>query len=56
MSQCLLPASDTLPGAGSAGYGGDIEVEMLNADVRSADPDAVVGTLIRRYVQHVLVA
>jgi sugar phosphate isomerase/epimerase len=39
---------------GKAGYAGDIEVEILNADVWAADPDAVVGTLIRRYVEHVL--
>jgi hypothetical protein len=40
---------------GKAGYAGDIEVEILNADVWAADPDVVVGTLIRRYVEHVLV-
>ena len=48
-----FPAIMTM--VGKAGYAGDIEVEILNADVWAADPDAVVGTLIRRYVEHVLV-
>lgn len=37
-----------------AGYAGDIEVEIFNAEVWAADPDAVVATLARRYVTHVL--
>jgi len=38
----------------AAGYRGDIEVEIFNADVWAADPDEVVATFIRRYVRHVL--
>jgi len=38
----------------AAGYRGDIEVEIFNADVWAADPDEVVATLVRRYVAHVL--
>jgi sugar phosphate isomerase/epimerase len=38
----------------AAGYAGDIEVEIFNADVWAADPDAVVDTMTRRYVEHVL--
>ena len=38
----------------AAGYAGDIEVEIFNADVWAADGDAVIATLARRYVQHVL--
>lgn len=34
-----------------AGYRGDVEVEIFNADVWSADGDAVLGTLARRYVE-----
>jgi sugar phosphate isomerase/epimerase len=37
-----------------AGYRGDIEVEIFNADVWAADPDEVVATVARRYVEHVL--
>jgi sugar phosphate isomerase/epimerase len=37
-----------------AGYAGDVEVEIFNAEVWAADPDAVVATLARRYVTHVL--
>ncbi|WP_020574299.1 sugar phosphate isomerase/epimerase family protein [Actinopolymorpha alba] len=37
-----------------AGYAGDIEVEIFNADVWAADPDEVVATMIRRYVDLVL--
>lgn len=36
---------------GATGYSGDIEVEIFNADVWSADPDEVVATLARRYVE-----
>ncbi|MCU1509147.1 MAG: sugar phosphate isomerase/epimerase [Glaciihabitans sp.] len=35
----------------AAGYTGDVEVEIFNADVWAADGDAVVGTLARRYVE-----
>ncbi len=38
----------------AAGYRGDIEVEIFNADVWAADPNEVVATLVRRYVTHVL--
>jgi len=38
----------------ATGYLGDIEVEIFNAAVWAADPDAVVATLVRRYVTHVL--
>ncbi|WBB71182.1 sugar phosphate isomerase/epimerase family protein [Micromonospora sp. WMMD812] len=37
-----------------AGYTGDIEVEIFNADVWAADPDAVVATMARRHLAHVL--
>lgn len=37
-----------------AGYPGDIEVEIFNADVWAADGDAVLATMTRRYVSHVL--
>lgn len=36
-----------------AGYRGDVEVEIFNADVWAADPDEVVATMVRRYAQHV---
>lgn len=35
----------------AAGYHGDVEVEIFNADVWSADGDAVLDTLARRYVE-----
>ncbi|MEU8138520.1 sugar phosphate isomerase/epimerase family protein [Streptodolium elevatio] len=38
----------------AAGYQGDIEVEIFNADVWAADQDAVVATMKRRYVEHVV--
>jgi sugar phosphate isomerase/epimerase len=37
-----------------AGYSGDIEVEIFNADVWAAEFDAVVATVVERYIQHVL--
>jgi sugar phosphate isomerase/epimerase len=37
-----------------AGYTGDIEVEIFNADVWAADPDATAATVKRRYVTEVL--
>lgn len=37
----------------AAGYTGDIEVEIFNADVWASDPDGVVSTMTRRYVEHV---
>ncbi|MBX9389109.1 sugar phosphate isomerase/epimerase [Streptomonospora halotolerans] len=36
----------------AAGYTGDVEVEIFNADVWSADPDAVLATLARRHVEY----
>lgn len=36
-----------------AGYTGDIEVEIFNADVWAADGAAVLETIRRRFVQHV---
>jgi len=38
----------------ATGYDGDIEVEIFNAEVWAADPEAVVATVARRYVAHVL--
>lgn len=47
-----------LPGMTAAvragGYAGDTEVELFNADIWSADPDAVIRTVLRRYVTDVL--
>ena len=37
-----------------AGYAGDIEVEIFNADVWAADPDEVVATMVRRFVELVV--
>ena len=37
-----------------AGYAGDIEVEIFNADVWSADPRGVVETMKQRYRELVL--
>jgi len=38
----------------AAGYTGDIEVEIFNADVWEADGDAVIATVARRHVQYVI--
>jgi sugar phosphate isomerase/epimerase len=38
----------------AAGYTGDIEVEIFNADVWAADPEDVLATMTRRYVDCVL--
>ncbi|SEK99801.1 sugar phosphate isomerase/epimerase family protein [Nonomuraea pusilla] len=38
----------------AAGYDGDVEVEIFNADVWAADPDEVVATMRRRYTEVVL--
>lgn len=38
----------------AAGYDGDIEVEIFNADVWSSDPDRVVDVMVDRYLDHVL--
>ncbi|GLY84239.1 sugar phosphate isomerase/epimerase family protein [Actinoallomurus iriomotensis] len=38
----------------AAGYTGDIEVEIFNADVWAADPDEVVATMKKRYAERVL--
>ncbi len=35
----------------AAGYAGDVEVEIFNADVWAADGDAVLATLVRRYAE-----
>jgi sugar phosphate isomerase/epimerase len=35
----------------AAGYAGDIEVEIFNADIWAADPDEVVATMKRRYAE-----
>ncbi|WP_435771326.1 sugar phosphate isomerase/epimerase family protein [Nocardioides sp. SYSU DS0651] len=35
----------------ATGYGGDVEVEIFNADVWAADGDAVLDTLARRYAE-----
>ena len=35
----------------AAGYTGDIEVEIFNADVWAADPDEVLATMKRRYAE-----
>jgi sugar phosphate isomerase/epimerase len=37
-----------------AGYVGDVEVEIFNEDIWSADPDQVVATALQRYVTLVL--
>lgn len=38
----------------AAGYTGDIEVEIFNADIWAADPDAVLETMKRRYLDVVM--
>jgi sugar phosphate isomerase/epimerase len=38
----------------AAGYDGDIEVEIFNADVWAADPDSIVALMKQRYADHVL--
>jgi sugar phosphate isomerase/epimerase len=38
----------------AAGYTGDIEVEIFNADIWAADPAEVLDTAIDRYATHVL--
>jgi sugar phosphate isomerase/epimerase len=35
----------------AAGYTGDVEVEIFNADVWAAPGDQVVATMARRYVE-----
>jgi sugar phosphate isomerase/epimerase len=40
----------------AAGYAGDVEVEIFNAEVWAADPEQVLATMIRRYVQCVAAA
>lgn len=37
----------------AAGYVGDIEVEIFNQQLWSAEPRAVLDTVLRRYVEHV---
>ncbi|MEU7712851.1 sugar phosphate isomerase/epimerase family protein [Micromonospora chalcea] len=38
----------------AAGYTGDVEVEIFNAEVWATDPDQVLTTMIARYVDRVL--
>ncbi len=38
----------------AAGYTGDIEVEIFNADVWAADPDEVLSTMKKRFAELVL--
>ncbi|GAA3740495.1 sugar phosphate isomerase/epimerase family protein [Salinactinospora qingdaonensis] len=38
----------------TTGYTGDIEVEIFNAEIWSADPEEVIATVARRHVQHVV--
>ncbi|MEU7758977.1 sugar phosphate isomerase/epimerase family protein [Micromonospora aurantiaca (nom. illeg.)] len=38
----------------AAGYAGDVEVEIFNADVWATDPDLVLATMIARYAERVL--
>ncbi|PRY00856.1 sugar phosphate isomerase/epimerase family protein [Allonocardiopsis opalescens] len=40
--------------AEAAGYTGDIEVEIFNDALTQADADAVVATIARRHIEHVL--
>jgi sugar phosphate isomerase/epimerase len=35
----------------AAGYAGDVEVEIFNAEVWAADGDQVLATMARRYVE-----
>ena len=37
----------------AAGYNGDIEVEIFNAEIWAADPDEVLATIVARYCAHV---
>ena len=37
----------------AAGYRGDVEVEIFNAEIWAADGTAVLGTAIRRYAEFV---
>ena len=37
----------------NAGYTGDVEVEIFNADIWATDPDQVLATMIERYTTHV---
>ncbi|RLQ04073.1 sugar phosphate isomerase/epimerase [Micromonospora sp. BL1] len=38
----------------AAGYSGDVEVEIFNAEVWDTDPDRVLATMTARYVERVL--
>ncbi|MBO4141566.1 sugar phosphate isomerase/epimerase [Micromonospora tulbaghiae] len=38
----------------AAGYSGDVEVEIFNAEVWATDPDQVLATMTARYVERVL--
>jgi sugar phosphate isomerase/epimerase len=37
-----------------AGYAGDVEVEIFNAEIWAAEPMSALATVVRRYVEHVL--
>ncbi|WP_219414660.1 sugar phosphate isomerase/epimerase family protein [Pseudonocardia nigra] len=37
----------------AAGYDGDVEVEIFNADIWAADGDDVLATMVQRYREHV---
>jgi sugar phosphate isomerase/epimerase len=39
-----------------AGYAGDVEVEIFNAEIWAADGDEVLATMKRRYLDHVVPA
>ncbi|MEE3922126.1 TIM barrel protein [Micromonospora sp. BRA006-A] len=38
----------------AAGYTGDVEVEIFNAEVWATEPDLVLTTMIARYAERVL--
>ncbi len=38
----------------AAGYTGDVEVEVFNAEIWAADPDEVLAEMVRRYLTLVL--
>jgi sugar phosphate isomerase/epimerase len=38
----------------SAGYRGDIEVEIFNQAIWDSDGDGVLATVVQRYLEHVL--
>jgi sugar phosphate isomerase/epimerase len=38
------------------GYRGDVEVEIFNAEIWAAEPKSALATVVRRYVEHVLLS